>query len=270
MRLVCPNCDAEYEVDASAIPEGGRDVQCSNCGHAWFQISPEVEAEIAAEEALYEAPPAMSPPVPEAQPVQAASPDPAPPEPPKAVPPLPESSIDASVLAVLREEAEREVEARRAETPPMEVQTDMALDAPAAEASGLGAVARRLARLKGGEPEPAVEKLASRADAFPEIDEINSTLRASSEKRVGSAGLVGDDSEKPASSGFRSGFVLMLVLAVVIVAVYVMAPKLAEQFPQAAGGLKAYVSFVDSARLLLDGLLRSAIGFLRGIAGGNS
>ncbi|MEN9850001.1 MAG: zinc-ribbon domain, partial [Pseudomonadota bacterium] len=27
MRLICPNCDAEYEVDASAIPDTGRDVQ---------------------------------------------------------------------------------------------------------------------------------------------------------------------------------------------------------------------------------------------------
>ena len=53
MRLVCPNCDAEYEVDAAEIPDGGRDVQCSNCGHAWFQLSPEVEAELAAEEALF-------------------------------------------------------------------------------------------------------------------------------------------------------------------------------------------------------------------------
>ncbi len=48
MRLVCPNCDAKYEVPDDAIPEGGRDVQCSGCGHAWFQMRP--EAEIAAEE----------------------------------------------------------------------------------------------------------------------------------------------------------------------------------------------------------------------------
>jgi predicted Zn finger-like uncharacterized protein len=48
MRLVCPNCDAKYEVPDDAIPEGGRDVQCSSCGHAWFQLRP--EDEIAAQE----------------------------------------------------------------------------------------------------------------------------------------------------------------------------------------------------------------------------
>jgi predicted Zn finger-like uncharacterized protein len=253
MRLVCPNCDAEYEVDASVIPDGGRDVQCSNCGHAWFQISPEVEAEIAAEEALYEAPPALvdSTPAPVAEPVAAPA-------------PMPQQSIDDTVLAVLKEEAAREVEARRAEAPVMEVQTDMELPPPAAEAGGMGAVARRLARMKGVEPaRPAV-----RSDSFPEIDEINSTLRASSEKRAGAAAVMAEPAPKAASSaGFRSGFVLMLLLAVVIVALYVMAPKLAQQIPAAAGALKAYVSLVDSARAMLDATLQSAIAFLRGLAG---
>lgn len=38
MRLVCPNCSAQYEIDASMIPDEGRDVQCSNCGHTWFEL----------------------------------------------------------------------------------------------------------------------------------------------------------------------------------------------------------------------------------------
>jgi predicted Zn finger-like uncharacterized protein len=37
MRLICPNCGAQYEVPDSVIPEAGRDVQCSGCGHTWFQ-----------------------------------------------------------------------------------------------------------------------------------------------------------------------------------------------------------------------------------------
>lgn len=37
MRIVCPNCGAQYEVDAALIPAPGRDVQCSNCGRGWFQ-----------------------------------------------------------------------------------------------------------------------------------------------------------------------------------------------------------------------------------------
>lgn len=37
MRLTCPSCEAKYEVPDDAIPDSGRDVQCANCGHAWFQ-----------------------------------------------------------------------------------------------------------------------------------------------------------------------------------------------------------------------------------------
>ncbi len=37
MRLVCPNCVAQYEVADGTIPESGRDVQCANCNHIWFQ-----------------------------------------------------------------------------------------------------------------------------------------------------------------------------------------------------------------------------------------
>lgn len=40
MRLICPNCGAQYEVPESVIPENGRDVQCSSCGNTWFQHHP--------------------------------------------------------------------------------------------------------------------------------------------------------------------------------------------------------------------------------------
>lgn len=40
MRLICPNCSAQYEVDVSLIPDEGRDVQCSNCGNTWFELPP--------------------------------------------------------------------------------------------------------------------------------------------------------------------------------------------------------------------------------------
>ncbi|MBE3638090.1 zinc-ribbon domain-containing protein, partial [Mangrovicoccus sp. HB182678] len=38
MRIICPACQAAYDVPESAIAAGGRDVQCSACGHNWFQL----------------------------------------------------------------------------------------------------------------------------------------------------------------------------------------------------------------------------------------
>lgn len=37
MRITCPNCNSKYEVDSMSISRSGREVQCSSCGHVWFQ-----------------------------------------------------------------------------------------------------------------------------------------------------------------------------------------------------------------------------------------
>ncbi len=56
MRLTCPNCTAQYQVPADAIPENGRDVQCSACDHTWFQ-SGTIDTAAAAPTAPITAPP---------------------------------------------------------------------------------------------------------------------------------------------------------------------------------------------------------------------
>ena len=37
MLLVCPKCKANYEIPRHAVPIGGREVKCADCGHSWFQ-----------------------------------------------------------------------------------------------------------------------------------------------------------------------------------------------------------------------------------------
>lgn len=258
MRLVCPNCDAEYEVDASVIPDTGRDVQCSNCGHAWFQQPPEAEAALAAEASLHDAPPARHDPQ-ERTPSAAIGPDPTPAAPSTAAPEPQRRSIDESVLAVLREEAEREVDARRADPPAaFEMQTEMGL------AAGHKAIAGVAAEAIGADP---ITKAANRREMLPEIEELNSTLRSSTEKRSASAhaDIGADTAVAPKRSGFRSGFTLMILLAVALAVIYLMAPKLSDQFPAAAPALTSFVSMVDQMRLTFDGWIKSLIDFLRGL-----
>lgn len=265
MRLVCPNCDAEYEVDASAIPDSGRDVQCSNCGHAWFQMSPHIEEELAAEEALFEPPPAI---------ISVAEPQESNGAPTASVGFAPRA-IDDSVLAVLREEAERETNARRAEAPRLETQEELGLATVVAatvaavpDLAPLAApdpVAERIARMKGIAPAPA--KPQSRREMLPEIDEINTSLRASTEPRTGEARAISDSLPNAnGNAAFRTGFVIMILLALAIVALYVMAPKLAQQIPAAKGALDGYVAMVDAVRIWLDERLRSATGAIDGKA----
>lgn len=37
MRLICPECNALYDIDSAMIPPEGREVECSACGHVWMQ-----------------------------------------------------------------------------------------------------------------------------------------------------------------------------------------------------------------------------------------
>lgn len=43
MRLICPKCGAQYEIADSVIPPEGREVECSNCTHIWFQLRKQPE-----------------------------------------------------------------------------------------------------------------------------------------------------------------------------------------------------------------------------------
>ena len=340
MRLVCPNCDAEYEVDDAAIPRDGRDVQCSNCGHAWFQAHPEIEAEAEAEADLYEAPagvvaeeaeaatpleldeddevhePAAAvsvaetvaevPPVEQAAAVEgvaeveqaAAVLDSAPLVEAPAVEDVAEvapvtaveeeaaveqvrprtRTLDETVLAVLREEAEREAASRRAEAAPapvIESQTEMPLAAPQ-DQGGMAAAVRRIARMRAEaaetveaevEPEPAPK---TRGQMFPAIEEINSTLRATGDRGQDEGDTMVDtlpDLTAPRGR-FRRGFMTLVVLALLIVALYLAAPMIGERIPALAGAAKTYVAVVDAARVWLDVNLRALVATLRGLAGG--
>ena len=284
MRLICPNCDAEYQVDDAAIPEAGRDVQCSNCGHAWFQLHANAELSREAEEDVFgSAPDTAEIPTPAPPPVTAVTQEAAP-----AIISAPEVAAPAaisrqtlaeSVLSVLREEADRETAVRRDEGPalrpmddtsPLETQTEFGLD-DTTPPSGASAAARHIARLKGVEPEqPALPepKSAARRDLLPDIEEINSTLRATSDRAQAQM----DDVEalpnlRPRRRGFRSGFVLVVIIAVVLAMTYIMAPRIIAQMPGAAPPMRAYVASVDSGRLWLDGLMKSASGSLRSFSG---
>ena len=287
MRLTCRNCDAQYEVDDAAIPPKGRDVQCSGCGHAWFQMRVDAVPQLR---------PEVSAPVDPAGPDPAAAmwsdpgvhtkDDPARTEPltDEGPPPvLPEAQEDAAlrrrglddtVLEVLREEAAREAAVRRAEAPPpIEVQTDLGLAPPPPPLPPSVLAARQsFADFLVSPDELTLEedtqaRPASRRELFPDIEEINSTLRASSEPR-------GDESEAGTEThvgadrrGFRTGFLMIILIAVLLSLLYAMAPRIVAAVPASESAMQAYVEGVDLARLSVDAALQSAIRSLRSLSG---
>jgi len=276
MRLICPNCDAQYEVDDGAIPPDGRDVQCSNCGNAWFQIhadglDDDDEAEEIALAAVAVAEPAPSvtlakaaPPAPiESAPQQAVVIAEPPASPPTDVPAAPvRRTLDENLLTVLREEAAREAAERRADAGrTIETQPDLG----PLEAGRRTPEVPATAVATGEADHPITQRPSPRRDLLPDIEEINSTLRPGSEARDEAEAALAAPAPKRAP--FRTGFLSVLLIAAVLVILYAMAPQLGARFPSAAATLTAYVAMVDALRLWLDGLMQSAADGLRNLTG---
>ncbi len=307
MRLICPSCGAQYEVDESVIPDAGRDVQCSNCGNAWFQMSAAqlkaeearaAEAEAAgaevdetedwveeapeevAEVAEADEPPLESEPseevaaeddwgaaedVAEASADAADEPEAAPaPEEPAPAPAPKRKTLDDAVMNVLREEADRERRAREAEGSLIETQPDLGIPAEAAAASVAAAVAAAQDddapeiedEVYDPENEDSVVSRAARKELLPDIEEINSSLRATSDRGGEAASVDAPATLRRRRSGFRMGFITAIVIAVILLLVYAFAPAISSAVPAASGAMEAYVAGVDGARSWLDATLQ--------------
>jgi predicted Zn finger-like uncharacterized protein len=247
MRLICPNCGAQYEVDDKVIPETGRDVQCSNCGHTWFQRPAHLDADLAEE---------LGQELPAAEESDADAPAAA----------KPRRSLDPETANVLREEAAREAEARRAEASGMETQPDLGLDDTAEDTAAKSAAARaRMARLRGLEADDTDAGLdRSRRERLPDIDEINSTLRASPEDDLSAPGAKAsvESQAKPRRRGFRLGFSLAVLVVAGGALVYRFAPQIVDSVPQAEPYLTAYVDWANATRVQVNGLVETAAAWI--------
>jgi predicted Zn finger-like uncharacterized protein len=237
MRLVCPNCDAQYELDDTAIPPVGREVQCSACDHIWFQPNPDVPPlpRVVEVEAW-----------PRPLPAQEPLPDKAAPEPEEQAPL--HRFIDANVLAVLREEAEREAAARRAEVAAQSGPADALPPPPPPPV------------YQPPEPAPA----APPATVLPDVEAINSTLRARTRARREPA-TSKRRMDREERKAFTTGFTLVIVLAVLLTAIYVFSPSLIQVVPALAEPLQAYRDLVDGFRESINSSMEGAANALRNL-----
>ncbi|WP_101065620.1 zinc-ribbon domain-containing protein [Roseovarius salinarum] len=256
MRLTCPNCGARYEVPDEVIPMPGRDVQCSNCGQTWYFTHPDHRPEEDEEPVDSWENPEIAPPEGDEDDGPASSAD----------RPARRRDLDPAVADVLREEARREQQARAAESGGLESQPDLGLSGEADETERRARQAReRMSRLRGedeGAPDashtaPQDDETASarRRGLLPEIDEIGPELDEAPSRGAGAHAEHDDfaaESAAPARGGFRAGFWLVVLVALILAGVYVYAPWIAEQVPQIAGPLESYVGTVNTGRMWLD------------------
>ncbi|MFN3953675.1 MAG: zinc-ribbon domain-containing protein [Pararhodobacter sp.] len=263
MRLTCPNCKAQYEVDDAVIPDNGRDVQCSACGHTWYQYPVGMaRTPPPAESAATNAAPDET----DADAHDDAAASQAGPRPGPAAP-----RIEKSVLDVLREEAAREIGERRKTGAPLETQGDLGLVTRPRPQRAQPRDAADTPRPQEDEPpspaatDRSAPRTASRRNLLPDIEELSSTLEPGREpRRKGTAESTLPPTDDEERRGFRKGFTLVLLIAIVLGGLYSLAPLIAGRVPALAGGLDGYVALVDSLHAALRDAITSLIERMRG------
>ena len=285
MRLICPNCDAEYEVDGDQISSEGRDVQCSNCAHTWLQM-PEGFDDTVAPEASEEAPEPVFDPGDALDDEDVNDPDFTPPA--GAQDARERQATDPDALSVIHEEVQHEMRHREAETGGLETQTELGLDqgdyaptpspepdtAPKANAS---ADADADADVDTGEATVAGLAPAhkrgdgNKRELLPDIEEINSTLASAPDPVYDEDGNLDESATATGGRrGFRLGFGLMLLLTALILLFYAYAPALAERFPQYEPMITNVVNVIDSLRLALENAAQGLLQLLNRLLEGFS
>ncbi|MCI5096302.1 MAG: zinc-ribbon domain-containing protein [Rhodobacteraceae bacterium] len=174
--------------------------------------------------------------------------------------PLPRAKgLDPAIFDILRAEAEREQKLRSEETgESLESQPELGLeevteDEPARRARQ---ARERMARMQGEDPKQVnPDPSGSRRDLLPDIEEINSTLRSTSDAEVSAVQAPGTAAISGRKPGFARGFALTIIVAVILGVIYQSSPQIAQAVPQADPMLSAYVALVDQARLWLNGLI---------------
>ena len=232
MKLICPKCQAQYEIPDVAIPDTGRDVQCANCNETWFQAHPDAKAPSGPSAAAAEVKPSdvkpsdVKPAVPPA-PIAAQVTEPA----------APRRELSPAVSDILRQEAAREKDARSAK-------------AKLPEAGAKPSLA---------DTRPGRERLPE----IPDIDVSNPRLKPRPAP-VTAADVVFDvDTDPPEvvrKTGFKRGFSLILLLIGMALMLYVFAPELAQKFPNLREPLTLYVNAINSGRLWLNDLVSGLSG----------
>jgi len=252
MRLICPSCRAEYEIPSDAIPETGRDLQCSGCGTTWFSGPAKTSQDSAKNTESTRL---------QSMPTNTGT-------------DLP--SLDAAVADILRQEAAGEVRRRSLDAAGgAENQKDSGLntgnysttqDRHAQETRG------RLERIRGvSEASTALQSgnflsppHETRSKGLPDVEALNSSLRATenSLRAINSKNTVPRFYQQV---GFSSGFLFVISIAATLALVYSQNVAISKMAPSLEEPLGYYQITVDQARIWLDQQAEEARGLLYGL-----
>lgn len=286
MELICPSCEARYQVPETSIGEKGRQVSCMNCGHSWHAFPPLILGSTAAPSAA--ASPGIdwqSPPRPGRPSSYFTEPETPPPAAPRA--PEPPRQMDASrseQLAEIREMLAEVQSEERAAAALVPDEDDFGTDddyrtrvtpppRPEQRAPRPG-VAQPYAQPETPvvvpEPVPTPEMAPQRqpealtdtGDDDGDTDPLRRRMamhdRQTDKKRPDVDRLRkrhdrrarrGQRARETGSGAFFSGFLLVVIIAAVMTALYILQPQIVDRMPSTEPMLAEYVETIDGVRV---------------------
>ena len=210
MLIKCPNCNAQYEVPNDIIPAAGRDVQCSSCSKTWFVTSLSGKKSTKDKVSKYESLEKGN--LSKFETTESFLTDKS------------NKEVDRDVLEILREEADREIQAR----------------------------------LREGDGEDPTKKLSNKKaikkKALPDNIEIGTTLDEAPDT---SATIKGPS--KPKIISGKIGFIIGLVVIVLCWAIYTYDASITQSVPQTAIYIDIFKSYVDYMQIARDDFIKYLI-----------
>lgn len=261
MRITCPNCAAQYEVDGSLFPDEGREVQCSSCDTVWMQA-----------------------PEPKVPPIRLDAPAPKPSD------RMPAAERDALRSAVAEEIAVRD----SGRTTQTEYNVQPQSDGPSED--DILAALRQQIQAEGGDFEkqqgPALSQkrnLKKAAETMGiDVDAVDDKPRGTQVRKVVEEDEVPKKSEARSKlqrklqdyesiayaesrSQFRTGMWTAIAICVIGLGTYMGRDTIAETVPAAAPYLETYAGLVDQGRDRIEALYAQYGGELVGqLTGGDA
>ena len=210
MLIKCPNCNAQYEVPNDIIPAAGRDVQCSSCSKTWFVTSLSGKKSTKDKESKYESLEKGN--LSKFETTESFLSDKS------------NKEVDRDVLEILREEADREIQAR----------------------------------LREGDGEDTTKKLSNKKainkKALPDNIEIGTTL----DEAPDTSATIKGPSKSKITSG-KIGFIIGLVIIVLCWAIYTYDASITQSVPQTAIYIDIFKSYVDYMQIVRDDFIKYLI-----------
>ena len=210
MLIKCPNCNAQYEVPNDIIPAAGRDVQCSSCSKTWFVTSLSGKKSTKDKVSKYESLEKGN--LSKFETTESFLTDKS------------NKQVDRDVLEILREEADREIQAR----------------------------------LREGDGEDKTKKLSNKKainkKALPDNIEIGTTL----DEAPDTSATIKGPSKSKITSG-KIGFIIGLVIIVLCWAIYTYDASITQSVPQTAIYIDIFKSYVDYMQIVRDDFIKYLI-----------